>query len=651
MSGKPKKKRRALASINVLPVDDAALPVNEIQAPGWGIFVVLAATALIYARAIYNGFTDMDDDSYILKNPFLKHLNFHEIKAIFTSFYASNYHPLTTVSFLLDHRFFGVNPTPYHIENVILHLINTWLVYLLALRLSTRNLIALIVATLFALHPMHVESVAWVSERKDLLYALFYISSLIFYLKYTSSALHKKDYMFTLVLFIAALLSKLAAVTLPLMLVAIDVYRGRGINAKSLMEKIPFFILSIVFGVLNLFAQKAGGPVLFLFSSYGVIKGIFLFTSGLAAYFYFLVAPFPLTAIHYFPTITNGVLPYFYYASLPALLVIGWLAARRSAYRKEILFGVAFFLISMSVMLQVVSVGNAYMAERYSYVGYIGLFYIIAQFFVALYVRHKVAALSTLGLLIVMYSGLTEARIGVWKNTETLFTDVINKNPGITDLNYVYMLRGDFRANNGDVEGALADHTKAIEMNPSFKFEDKAYLDRAHDYDLKGDIKSAVSDYTNSLNLNPENAVALNARGWDNFQMKDLNAAFEDFNAAIARKPDLAEAYNNRGWLYFKVGNINSAFNDFSKAITLMPDFVRPYFNRAQIRENAGDWSGVVADYDSVQKRSPDNPYIYYKLGVAYLNLNQSDSACMKLKMADMLGNRDAGELIRRFCQ
>ena len=150
--------------------------------PKWSPYAIIFVTAIIYLKALQNGFTNIDDDYYIVNNPYLRDFSLNGIVAIFTHFYSFNYHPFTSLTNLIEYKLFGLNPLPYHFVNVCLHLLNIWLVYVLAQLLSSKRSTALIVCILFAIHPLHVESVAWVAERKDVLYTFFYFSSLITYL-------------------------------------------------------------------------------------------------------------------------------------------------------------------------------------------------------------------------------------------------------------------------------------------------------------------------------------------------------------------------------------------------------------------------------------------------------------------------------------
>lgn len=217
-----KKNKEINSKINLLP------SVNAFYKP---LLVVLIITLLVFVNSLTPNFVDLDDPSYIINNPFIKSLSLKSIATIFTSFYNANYHPLTTLSYAIEFKIFGLKATGYHFTNILIHLINTALVFLLILKIAKRKEIAIICALFFGIHPMHVESVAWISEQKDLLYSMFYLGALYYYYEYIQYNLTKK-YLVVILLFTLSLLSKSAAITLPLVLFAFDFYFQRGLNKK-----------------------------------------------------------------------------------------------------------------------------------------------------------------------------------------------------------------------------------------------------------------------------------------------------------------------------------------------------------------------------------------------------------------------------------
>ncbi len=632
-------------------------PITEVPAPGpgrnamagfpkWAPWVVVIFTALLYTHGLSNGFTNFDDDFYIINNPLLRDFSWQGITTIFTSFYSANYHPLTTVTNWLEFHFWGLEPFPYHLFNVLLHLANTWLVYKVVQQLSGKDFTALFTALLFGIHPMHVESVAWVAERKDVLYAFFFLLSLHYYLRYIAEGFKRRLYLATLACFVLSLLSKSAAVTLPVLLIAVDVYKGRQLKASAWLEKVPLFALSLTFGIVALLSQSSGGALRNFAETHSVVERLFFLTYGLSSYLVRLVAPLHLAALHNYPVTAGGALPWAYYASLPFLGVLVWLASRRSAYRKDILFGSAFFLIAISVMLQIVAVGSALTAERYTYIAYIGLFYIAGQHLAGIYSGKAGKTLLAVVLVVSLaYTGMAWGRIGVWKDAYTLFTDAIEQNP---EHYFAYWMRGNQYYADGRKDMAIQDYNMAIQANAVFE---DLYYDRGHAFFETNNPAAAIADYNKAIELKPTMAAAYNDRGWAIFKTGNKDAGLSDINKAIAINPDLAEAYNNRGSVYYETGDVNAALPDFDKAIRLKPDYELPYLNRAAIKANTKDFAGALQDYNTVLSMYPTDNGTLYNRGLVKLNLNDRQGACTDFSRAADAGNAMAAEAISRFCQ
>jgi len=613
--------------------------------PKWLIYAVIAFAALIYIRALYNGFASLDDDDYILDNSFLKDFSLNGIITLFkfSSFYLGNYHPLTTLTYLFEHHLYGLNPFPYHLLNVLLHLLNTWLVYKLVEKLSGKNITGIVVALLFAVHPMHVESVAWVSERKDVLYTCFYLLSLLLYLRYLSSGFKAKPYIFALLLFILSLLSKSAAITLPVLMIAIDLYKERKINWKLFLEKIPFLLLAVLFGILALQSQQAAIKDLSI--NYGFIDRIFIFTYTISFYIAMLFAPLKMSAMHYYPNVSNGMLPWYYYGSLPFLLILGYLIIRRSSYRKDLLFGVAFFLITISVMLQIVSVGNAITAERYSYVSYIGLFFIIGQLISGITkaeTRNMTVALFMIFAMVMSY--ITWERIIVWKDGSTVFSDVIKKYPN----NYLgYWMRGNSRNKLEDRQGALDDYSIALKLNPDFA---NCLVNRGHILNEFDRYNEALTDLNRGIKLDSTIAEAYNNRGMAFDGLGDSVSAMRDYNKAIQLKPKLQKAYNNRAVLKATEGHVTGALQDANMAISLDPEDQEAYSNRGNIKSMQKDYKGAFDDYSASLKFKPDDNAVYYNRGISRLSMKDSTGACGDWQKALELGNKAASATMKQYC-
>jgi len=622
--------------------------VVEAAPPGvfkGAMLAVLLFTALLYIRALFNGLASWDDNEYILFNQMLRNFTLDGIWEIFSTFHISgNYHPFTLMTYLIEFQFVGIHPFLYHLVNILFHLLNTWLVYKLAEKLSGKELTGVLVALLFAVHPMHVESVAWISERKDLLYTLFYLLSLIVYMNYLEKGYRLKFYFGALGLFVCSLMSKSAAVTLPVLLIAVDLYMGRKVTLKSLGEKVPFLLLSLFFGILAMISQEK--VVNSLPQTYTLVERFFFLTYSVAFYIVKLVAPVNLSAMHYYPNTLAEAMSWEYYASLPFLILIGLFLLKKTAFRKEILFGLAFFLISISIMIQIIPFGFAHVAERYTYVSYIGLFYIAAQA-VSLTRKHQTRKLALWIFLLfaVVFSGMTFQRIGVWKDGITLFTDVIEKNPKVY---HGYMIRGIIRSGTEDLEGAWQDFDRSVELNPGFTncLRLRGYLNnRLKHFD------AALRDLGQTISRDSTQADDFINRGISNDAMGNAAAAMRDYDKAISMNPMLALAYDNRGVLKAKAGDADGALADINKALELAPESAGTYSNRGNVMAMKSDFRASVENFSKAIELDPENSRDYFNRGLSLLSLADTTAACRDWKKALELGHPGASEMIGLYCK
>lgn len=542
-AGKPAEKRKTGFGYNIL------------------IAILLLATALVYAPSLKNGFiVNWDDDGYILNNPTVKALNSENFKKIAQDYHMGNYHPLTTLSYAVEYHFFKDNPRPYHMFNLLLHLANVLLVFWFIRLLTGKYNAALITAALFALHPMHVESVAWISERKDVLYAFFFLLSLTFYVRYTSS---KKPLFFVLALtaFALSLLSKSAAVVLPLILLVLDYYKGYKINLRSELLKLPFFALSLLFGIIAIKSQDAQAQ--HLTPTYTYIQSFFVGFYALGLYLLKFVAPFGLTAFYPHPVLSGSMLPTIYY--IAPLAVLASIFALWYFYKEHRVWvsGLLFFLITIVLVLQFFPVGGAVAAERYTYIPYIGLGLIvagIADFFTNKYPSKKSAFTVILIAVIVLFAGLSYNRTKVWANGISLFDDVIEKQP---DAFYAYHSRGIAHYYAGDYVKSLKDYDMATTLNNSYglTFYNKGLTQLV----LKRN-EDALASFSRAIELIPDYVQAYNDRAIAYYNLGMSTEAIADYDEAIRLNPSNTSALYNRGISYFRMNNIPQACSDWKQA-------------------------------------------------------------------------------------
>ena len=342
------------------------------------VAVILLVTYFVFSPSLQNKFTNWDDDVYVLENPLVVNGKI-PVKEIFKSPVSANYHPITMLSLARNYQNGKLNPKGYHLESVVFHLLNIGLLFFFIFILTKRNLLmASIVALFFGIHPMHVESVSWISERKDVLYVFFFLSGLITYLKYRESK-KIKWYLFTMVLFVLSCLSKGMAVVFPIVLLLIDYLLEIKRERKLLTEKIPFFILALIFGVVAFKIQS--GIAISDTQFFSVWQRVMFASYGAMMYVVKFFIPMNLSAYYPYPTLNrNATIPFFFY--LMPFIFLGIIFSIYFFLRKEraLIFGLLFYFISVALVLQFVSVGTVIMADRYSYLSYIGLLYVAAYY-------------------------------------------------------------------------------------------------------------------------------------------------------------------------------------------------------------------------------------------------------------------------------
>ena len=432
-----------------------------------GVLVVLLTIAA-HACGLQGQFLQWDDYGHITQNPAIRSLSPANLWSMFTEPAAKLYVPLTWLSFAIDYQVWGRDPFGYHLTNLLLHVANTVLVLLLAFRLLQGRFkyaqpAAVLTAAIFGVHPLHVESVAWVTERKDLLFAFFYLLSLLAYLRWVVRGT-RRDYWACLLLFVGSVLSKSTAVTLPLALVLLDVFWKRRV---ALWEKIPFFAVSLIIGAATFVAQAGGNGetvvgtgVIPLWARLGLVGYCALFYVG--KFFW----PFHLSAVY--PTFEDfGWTPLHavgYLLAFVALLAAVFTLRKRAPV---VLPSWLFYLITLSPTIGLVPVGAHVVADRFTYVPLIGLALPLSVGIVALansWRRARPILAGATATLLVALVILSAKRSVVWTNTETLFqnalTDDTNCYPALVNLTTYY-------TSTKQLDEAIVYGTRAVEVAPN----------------------------------------------------------------------------------------------------------------------------------------------------------------------------------------
>ncbi len=610
---------------------------------------------LVYIPALGNGFINWDDPKYVYDNPLIRSMDPGFFKAVFTRPYFNNWHPLTMLSYAVDYRFWGLDPLGYHLTNIIFHALNTALVFILAVRLirasgagwAPRGVMfaGVFAALFFGLHPVHVESVAWVSERKDVLSAFFFILSVLAYLRYATGTL-KRWYAATLLFFILALMSKPMAVTLPFVILILDFYplrRACGVK-KAVVEKLPFFALSAVSGVLTLWAQQEA------FVKEGILTaGARVATAIRAPGFYLYKMALPLDLAPYYP---HPVRIDFFTAEyigsavfLAALTVFCLLTVKK---RRVFLSGWLYYLVTLLPVLGLLQVGGQAAADRYTYIPSIGVAVLFGAGALYLIGRLPQKAFTPLGaaFIVILASALsygTVRQVAVWKDSETLWTYEIEKFP---KAHLPYNNRGLVRQDRGDLKGAIEDFSKAVSLAPELA---ELHNNRGVALYLTGDFASAVRDYNAAITLDQAYRGFHYNRGLAFQRLGNMAAAIEDYTTELKIDPLNTEAYLHRGLAFRDIGRADLAIEDLTNAVRLTPGSSRPYIDRGITHYSMQRFDLAIEDLNKALSISPEDKAALYYIGVSYALSNRRTEAVESLRKAEGLGLREATDVLRQM--
>ncbi len=575
--------------------------------------VLTVLTFAVYWQVNQFDFVNFDDYHYIKHNIHVQSdITINSIYWAFSTKYFGLWNPLVWLSFMFDYKIFGLNAAGYHINNLILHILSTLLLFLLFNRMTKSIWKSAFVATLFALHPLHVESVAWISERKDVLSTFFWILTLCLYAYYTENPCTKR-YLFVLFAFIAALLSKPMVVTLPVMMILLDYWplkrfetHKNNLMLWQLKEKIPFFILSIILIITTLYSPNnvdiPDNPNIKQFSL------LFRMTNAPVAFVTYLEKTFwPHNMTIFYPVSEQIPLWYFGGASL-LILMISIVTIIMIKHRPYLFVGWFWFVISIAPVIGIIQISLSApysIADRYHYLPSIGIAVMIAWGIPSL-IKSKIIRnifLLPAGITFIMVMAfLTWYQCGYWKNSIELWNHALK----VTSNNTIaHNNRGAVYDEMGQYDLAIIDYDEIIKLQPSHYL---AYYDRANMYSKLNHYKNAIRDYHEAIRLKPDFADAYYNRGTVYNHSGHYQLAIEDFNKAIDLKNNDASYFNNRGTVYFKLGQYQTSIMDFNKAISLKPDYADAFNNRGGSYYRMGQFQAALADFDqSVRLNRDDN--------------------------------------------
>lgn len=504
---------------------------------------ITALTCLIYWQVSGHLFLAYDDDIYITANPNIKDgLTVRGLIWAFSSIYESNWLPLTWLSHMLDVQLFGMNPGPHHLSNVVLHLLNSLLLFFLFRRLTASLWRPALLALLFAAHPLHVESVAWAAERKDLLCGLFYLLSLYSYSRYKQEG-GRVDYLLAVLAFGLGLLAKPMIVTLPLVLMLLDHWplaRGKAQGwtpRRALLDKLPFLLGSAASGLITIVAQTAGGslsPMARHPLSERLLNAAIAYQSYLAK----IVLPIKLSVFYPYPT----AVPLWRAAVAIALLAgLSWLAWRRFRTQPYLLVGWLWFITTLLPVIGIIQVGEQAMADRYAYLPIIGILLVLVWGGAEVWARCRAPlalAWATAGLALALLTMLAARQTSHWQNQYTLFQHSL----AVTDNNYLACFQvGSALVGMERLEEARDYFQRSIAMQPT----SKAYNNLAYAEEKMGLPEQAMAHYRQAMALDPNYAEAHYNLGLLLVRLWRLAEARREFDMTLRLAPNHLKARQN----------------------------------------------------------------------------------------------------------
>lgn len=666
---------------------------NASSQTGW-IALIIGVTFLAYLPVLAAGFTNYDDGTHLLDNELVRSLHPGHLRAIFTTTVHATYIPLTILSFAVEHQLFGFHPLVYHLDNLLLHIGVALLVFLLARRLGASAAGAGVGALIFAVHPMHVESVAWVTERKDVLYAFFYLLSVVNYLRYLQEG-RREGYYLSFLFALLSIFAKPMAVSLPLVLLLVEGFVLRKIDVRRLAEKIPHAIAVGVIGLIT-YLPHARVPTV------PPAQGVLVWLWSLAFYpgkFFFPVGFSPLYPVPEPVGLQNPAYATSVAVAAAALLV--WMRFRKNRW---VGFAFLYFFLSIFFLLRFDTGRDVnVVADRFMYLPSLGFCLLIGSTVALLFEKNKENRFrrsliqAGTGALLLVLAVSTTRQVRIWDNSVALWTHAMRYAPDNL-MAYVnradaliaggrvtkaaadyraakaiyqrtrrpiapmpveetalrqelarlsaavaahpesadgYMMRGIFYASHQETAAALSDFNRGIVLEPA---NESAYINRGILFGQSGRMEEALADADKALELRPGWEFAHLIRGNLLMEAGRFEEAAADYTAAMAQAPTEASYYLNRGIAFRRLGRAKEAREDFDMAVRLAPGMVSGYMERAEWYGQNDQWPEALADYSRVLMINDSIGEVYWKRSAVYRRLGLLNEAVKDAFKADMLG-------------
>jgi len=612
------------------------------------ICLVLAfITIIAFEQVRLNDFISYDDEDYITGNTHIQEgLTAESVKWALTTRHAGNWHPLTWISHMLDCKFYKLKPAGHHITNLILHIINTLLLFGILKAMTKAVWPSAFVAVLFALHPLHVESVAWAAERKDILSGLFWMLTISAYIRYSNKP-NIGRYILVVILFALGLMSKPMLVTLPFVLLLLDYWplerfsigSQNSVNTLSagrlIAEKVPLLIMAAASCAVTFIAQQRGGAVAIAEAlplslrisnalvSYIIYIGKMLYPSGLGVLYPLQLSGFPL-----WQPIVSGII----------LLAITAVMIYFSRKNKSLIFGWLWYIVTLVPVIGLVQVGSQSMADRYTYLPSIGIFIIVSWGVCQLSgrLKYRKVFLSVCGsAAIVVLTICTRLQVRHWKDSISLFNHTL----AVTENNYVihYNL-GIALRKQGSVHEAIDHYRKALQINPNLA---EVHYNLGNALQLQGKIDDALSQFHLSLKIKPEHAKSYyNIANILQSQGKP-DEAVEYYRRAFEINPTYTKACYSLANALLKQGKSDQAMDCYILVLQIEPDHAHAHNNLANLLLSDGKVDQAIDHYSKALVSEPENAAVHLNISILLSQQGKNGPAIRHCRQALRINPKD----------
>ncbi len=593
---------------------------------------ILAITFICFFPALSADFVNWDDDYNILKNENLKAFRWEDIKGIFSTPVIGNYNPLPIFTFAIEKELFGLNPFVFHLNNILLHLGCTAFIFLIFRRLKLAFWAVVAGTLLFGIHPMRVESVAWITERKDVLFGLFYLWSILEYLKYLYKGRKgRKHFYMALAIAVFAMLAKIQAVALPLSFLAIDYLLGRKLKWNLLIEKIPFFALSLITGLVGIYFLGEQGSFESQ-ASYNFIQRLFIGAHTYGVYVLKFIFPYKMVPLYPYP----AEFPVkFYFGILYALAAAGTLYWAYVREMKQLVFGILFFTFNVMFVLQIVGAGQAFLADRFTYIAYIGLFFMLVYYWHQLIEkrpRYKVYAMAGMGIYLALFAGMTFSQTRIWKNSDTLWTHTL-KYYDSTPL--PFRNRGNYFRDQGKVQEAMDDYDAALDLKAD---DDGIFNSRGKLFFNQKKYREALQDYNKAIELDNSKGEYWVNRGASKAALGMYQDALQDVTRGLELEPGQASGYLNRSLLYSTTGQNEKAIEDIETYLKIEPTHAELWYEAGRLKRMLKRPKDALPDLNQAIRLKPGMGVFYLERSKTHFELNNRAQARQDMEQARQLG-------------